>query len=83
VNQNFGVPILPPIKLNIRLRGLLNADLVRDDEGRLGATGDDHVAQVAVVLLDVALACAYCQALFLLLDIPSPSWFDIILFRDG
>jgi hypothetical protein len=56
---------------------------VRDDEGRLGATGDDHVAQVAVVLLDVALACAYCQALFLLLDIPSPSWFDIILFRDG
>jgi hypothetical protein len=63
MNQNFSIPILPPIKLYIRLRRLLNADLVRDNEGGLGSPGDDHVAQVTVVLLDVALTCAYCQAL--------------------
>jgi hypothetical protein len=63
MNQNLSIPILPPIKLYISLRRLLNADLVRDDEGGFGAPGDDHVAQVAIVLLDVALACAYCQAL--------------------
>jgi hypothetical protein len=63
MNQNLSIPILPAIKLLIRLRRFVNPDLVRDDKGGLGATGNDHVAQVAVVLLDVALACADCQTL--------------------
>jgi hypothetical protein len=69
MDQNLSVSILPTIKLLIRLWRLFNPDLVGDDEGRLGASRDDHVAEIAVVLLDVALACAYGQALCLALDV--------------
>jgi hypothetical protein len=63
MDQNLRVPILPPVKLLIRLWCLVNTDLVRDDKGRFGAAGDDHVAQISVVLLYIALACADCESL--------------------
>jgi hypothetical protein len=56
MDQNLRIPILPPIKLRVRLRRFLDPNLVADDEGRLCAPRDDHVSQVAVVGLDVALA---------------------------
>jgi hypothetical protein len=54
--QDFSIPLDPLIELLIRDGGVLNTDLVADDEGGFGAPGDDQVAQVAVVVFDVALA---------------------------
>jgi hypothetical protein len=65
MDQNLRVPIFSPIKFLIRFWCLIDTYFVRDDKGRFGATGDDHVAQVSVVLLYIALACADCESLTL------------------
>ena len=44
LDQYLGVSLNALIKLLIRRRRIVNVDLVRDDEARLGATGDDEVA---------------------------------------
>lgn len=63
MNQHLCVPILPPVKLDIGIRRLLNANLMTDDETGLGAAGDDHVAEIAVVGLHIALTRPDGQAL--------------------
>ena len=60
MNKDLRIAILPAIELRIGLRRLIDGDLVADDEGGLGAAGDDHVAQVAVIGLHVALPGSYC-----------------------
>jgi len=65
MDQDLRVPILPPVKLLIRFWCLVNTDLVRDNKGGFSAARDDHVAQVSVVLLYIALACADCESLIL------------------
>ena len=78
MDQNLRVPILPPVKLLIRFWCLVNTDLVRDDKRGFGAAGDDHVAQVSIVLLYIALACADCESLTLslayLFPLPVPTF---------
>jgi hypothetical protein len=42
MDQHLGIAILSPVELLVRGRRLVDADLVRDDEGGGGAAGDDH-----------------------------------------
>lgn len=35
-----------------------------DDKGRVSAAGDDHIAEVAVILLDIALTRSESKALY-------------------
>lgn len=58
MNNDFGIPVLPLIKLFVRDHGVVEGDLVGDDEARLGPPRDDEVAEIAVVGFDVALAGA-------------------------
>ena len=55
MDEHFGVPIDSLIKLVVGNLGVLDADLVRYDETRLCPAGNDQVAEIAVVGLDVAL----------------------------
>src|SRR5690606_10694770 len=50
------VALDPLVELLVGLRRLLERHPVADDEARLGAAGDDQVAQEDVVLLHVGLA---------------------------
>ena len=63
MNQHFRIAFDTLIKLLVCLRRFVNTDLVRDHEGRVGAAGDDHIAEVAVILLDVALTRSKSEAL--------------------
>jgi len=64
MDQHLRIPIDALIELLIRARRVIDVDLMGDHKTRLRAPGDDQVAQVAIVGLDVALAGAYTQALF-------------------
>lgn len=44
VNDNFGPAIFPFIELIIRIFRFSKSNFVRDDETRLGLSGNDHVA---------------------------------------
>lgn len=63
MDQHFGIPIHPPIKLVVCNLRLVNADLVGHDKARLGLAGDNQVTEVAIVGLDIALASADREAL--------------------
>lgn len=63
MNQHLGVAIDALIELLVRLRRVVDVDVVADDEAGLGAAGDDQVAQVAVVGFDVALARSEVETL--------------------
>lgn len=63
MNQHLGVAINPLIELLVRLRCLVDVDVVADNEAGLGAAGDDQVAQVAIVGFDVALARSEMETL--------------------
>ena len=63
MNQHLGVAINPLVELLVRLRRIVDVDVVTDDEAGLGAAGDDQVAQVAVVGFDVALARSEMETL--------------------
>ena len=56
MNQNLCIPIDPLVKLDVRLGHLIDSNLVADDEAWLRLAGDDEIAKVAVVGLDVALS---------------------------
>ena len=56
MQQHLGVTINPSVKLVVRIRRIIQRDVVRNNEPRLSHSGDDQVAQVAVVRLDIALA---------------------------
>lgn len=63
MNQHLGVAMDALIELLVRLRGVVDVDVVTDDEAGLGAARDDQVAQVAVVGFDVALARSEVETL--------------------
>jgi hypothetical protein len=63
MDDNLGVPVHSLVELLVRCLGVLDSNLVRDDEAGLSFPSDDQVAELAVISLDVALACADCQAL--------------------
>ncbi len=63
-NQNLGIPLNPLIKFPIRSRRLLNPNHMANHPAGVRFAGDYHVAQVAVVVLDVALACAEGESLW-------------------
>lgn len=65
MDQNLRITLDALIKLLVRSRRFINPDLMRDDKGRVGAAGDDHIAEVAVISLDVALACSESEALYI------------------
>jgi hypothetical protein len=68
MNQNLRVSIFSPIELCVRSRSFINANLVRNDERWLGFAGNDHIAQVAVVSLDITLASAESKSLFIIIS---------------
>jgi hypothetical protein len=64
MQQHLGVAIDSLVELVISIDSLVNVDFVRDDKRRLSAARDDEVAELAVVGLDVALACTEEKTLF-------------------
>jgi hypothetical protein len=64
VEQHLGVAIDSLVELVVSINSLVNVDFVRNDKGRLGTAGDDEVAELTVVGLDVALASAEEESLF-------------------
>lgn len=63
MNQHLGISLDPLIKLLICRRGIVDGDLVADNEAGLRLAGDDQVAEIPVVVLDVALASRQGEAL--------------------
>lgn len=63
MDQHFGIPIHPPIKLVVCNLRLVNTDLVGHNKARLCLASDDQVTEVAIVGLDIALASADREAL--------------------
>jgi hypothetical protein len=53
MENDLRVAVRAFVELLVGLRGLRERQLLRDDEARRGAAGDDQVAQLAVVPLDV------------------------------
>ena len=51
MQENLGVSINALVKFLVCVGGLVERDVVRDDEGRLGSSGDDQVTEVAVIFL--------------------------------
>lgn len=66
--QDLRVAFNSLVKLLISLGSLINADLVRDNEAWVCPARDDHVAQVSIVSLNVALTGANCETLTMSLD---------------
>lgn len=58
MDDNFRVPILPFIELFISSLGIGEPNLMRNHKTRLGLTSNDHVSQVSIVCLDIALSSA-------------------------
>lgn len=56
VNQNLGISVFSLVELDISTRRFINADFMRHDERWLCAPRDNHISEVTVVCLDVALA---------------------------
>lgn len=65
--QNLRVAFNSLVKFLISRGSLINADLVRDNEAGVCSPRNDHIAQVSVVFLDVALAGANCKTLMIFL----------------
>lgn len=53
--QDFRVPFYPLVKLLVRCRRVVHPTLMTDNEAWICFARDDHVAEVAIVLLDIAL----------------------------
>jgi len=70
MEQDLGVTVHSPVEFVVCFDGLVDADLVADDETWFGSSGDDEVAKIAVVRLDVALAGSEEQALGTLISFP-------------
>src|SRR5258706_3831504 len=63
LEDDLGVAVYPLVELVIGLRRLIETDIVGHHEARRGPAVNDHVAQLAVVPLDVGLAHAHALAL--------------------
>lgn len=55
VDKHLCVSVDPAVELVVRIRCLVNRDVVADDEAGLRLASNDHVTKVSVVRLDVAL----------------------------
>lgn len=66
MDEHLGIPVDALIEFLVRDRGVGEGDVVADDEARVGAAGDDQVAQLPVVVLDVALAGGEGEALWMM-----------------
>ena len=51
MQEDFGISFDALVELLVRNGRLVEADVVRDNEGWLGASCDDQIAQVSVVFL--------------------------------
>src|SRR3954467_8597404 len=63
LEDDLGPALVPGVEVLVGLRGLVQRQLVADDERRLGLARGDEVAQLPVVLLDRRLAAADVLAL--------------------
>ena len=61
--EHLSITFYALIELVIRRLGIVDTDLMAHDEARLSVAGNDHVAQVSIVLLHVALARRETQPL--------------------
>lgn len=52
VQEDFGVTIDALVELLVCVSGLIEGDIVRDDEGWLSPSGYDQVAEIAVIFLN-------------------------------
>lgn len=55
MNNDLSVPIFPLVKLVIGNLSIIQRDLVGNHEARLGLASDNHIPQVSIIGLDVAL----------------------------
>lgn len=58
MNQDFRISFHPLIEFLVRSGGLIDTNLVTDNKTGICFAGDDHITEIAIVLLDVALPCA-------------------------
>jgi hypothetical protein len=58
MDEDLRVSLNPLVKLLIRYRGIIDVDLVRNDEAGLRLARNDEIAKVAIVRLHIALAGA-------------------------
>ena len=49
MQKHLGITVDPLVELVVRHHGLVESDVVRDDEGGLGVAGDDQVACIISV----------------------------------
>ena len=56
MDKNLHISVLPSVKLFIRLGRIVNTHLMADYKARLCPSRNDHVPQIAIVCLDIALA---------------------------
>src|SRR3954447_6261625 len=63
LEDDLGPALVPGVEVLVGLGGLVQRQLVADDERRLGLAGGDQVAQMPVVLLDPRLTAADVLAL--------------------
>lgn len=63
MDDNLCVPVLSFIELVISSLGIGEPNLMRNHKTRLGLTSNDHVSQITVVCLDIALSSAERKAL--------------------
>ena len=56
MNQNLGITFRSFVKFLISLGCLVDRNLVRDNERRVRPARDNHIAQVSIVFLDIALS---------------------------
>ncbi len=64
MDQHLGISLDPLIKLIICHFSIVDSNLVADHERWFRSARDDQVAQVPVVLLDIALACCQRETLY-------------------
>ena len=70
MDQNLCIALDALVKLLVCLRRFVNTDLMGDDKGRVSAAGDDHIAEVPVIFLDIALTRSESEALSSILGQP-------------
>lgn len=51
MEKNLGVPVDAFVEFVVRARGLVKRELMRHDERRFRASGDDQVAEIPVIFL--------------------------------
>lgn len=61
--QDLCIPFDPLIKLLIRRWSIVDTDLMAHHKAGIGFARDDHIAKIAIVFLDVALACSEAEPL--------------------